>query len=328
MRASFVGFLLLAACTAQSPRVQELSAPVSGEALLLVGNKGENSLSFIDLQSGKELGRVPTGPQPHEIAISPDGRLAAAVAYGGNTIDIVDVRRRERVRTVDLGTNGAPHGIVWLADGRLVVATGRSQAVTVVDPRSGAVSPIVTGQRGSHMIAVSPDGRTAYAANIGSGTVSVVDLGAGRKLRDLSVGGRPEGITLTGGGRVLWVGDNDGARVQAYDTRSFERLAELPTGQLPIRVVATPDERWVVTSNNRDGNLTVIDAGEHAVARTIPVSATAEAGQVTLLFSPDGRRLYVAETGRDQVAELDWPGGSVLRRLPAGRQSDGLAIVP
>ena len=38
--------------------------------------------------------------------------------------------------------------------------------------------------------------------------------------------------------------------------------------------------------------------------------------QVTILFAPDGR-LYVAETGRNTVAEIDLTTGKVLRRLPA-----------
>ena len=62
-------------------------------------------MSFIDLASGRELGRAPTGPMPHEIAISPDGRQAAVVAYGGRTIDIFDVARRDKLRTIDLSPN-------------------------------------------------------------------------------------------------------------------------------------------------------------------------------------------------------------------------------
>src|SRR5688500_2537980 len=83
-------------------------------AVLLIGNKGEDSLSFVDLGSGKELGRSPTGKAPHEIAISPDGRQAAVVAYGGKTVDIFDVANRAKVKTVDLSPNDGPHGIAWL----------------------------------------------------------------------------------------------------------------------------------------------------------------------------------------------------------------------
>ena len=71
------------------------------------------------------------------------------------------------------------------------------------------------------MVAVTPDARRAFTANIGSGTVSVLDLAAGRKLRDIAVGGQPEGIALTPDGRTLWVGDLEGARVQAFDTATL-----------------------------------------------------------------------------------------------------------
>ena len=60
----------------------------------------------------------------------------------------------------------------------------------------------------------------------------------------------------------------------------------------------------------------------------MPVSGSREAGQVTILFSADGRRIYAAETGRNQVAEVDLESGQVLRRIAAGNQGDGLAIAP
>ena len=305
------------------------AAAARADGVLLVGNKGENSLSFIDLASGRELGRAATGPMPHEIAVSPDRRQAAVVAYGGRSIDIFDVATRARVRTIDLAPNEGPHGIAWLRDGRIVVTTERSRSLTIVDTQGGdSVSSIATDQPGTHMVAVSPDARRAFTANIAGGTVSVIDLAAGTKLRDLEVGGRPEGIALTQDGRELWVGDLEGARVQAFDAATFERLAEVRTGAVPIRVLASPDGRWIVTSNLGCGCLTLIDARTRAAVREIPVSGEQSAAQVTILFSGDGRLLYAAETGRNRVAEVELASGRVLRRLEAGAQGDGLAIAP
>ena len=316
------------ACSAPDEAKQAEPAAAAG-GVLLVGNKGENSVSFIDLGSGRELGRAATGRMPHEIAISPDGRQAAVVAYGGRTIDIFDVASREKLRTIDLSPNEGPHGIAWLSDGRILATTERSQSLTIVDTNSGdAVTSIATAQQGTHMVAVSPDAARAYTANIASGTVSVLDLEAGTRLRDIAAGGRPEGIALSRDGRVLWVGDLEGARVQAFDTSSFERLAEVRTGEIPIRVAASPDGRWIVTSNLGSGSLTIIDAASRQAVRQVPVSGSREAGQVTILFSADGRRIYAAETGRNQVAEVDLERGEVLRRIAAGAQGDGLAIAP
>jgi len=318
---------------AAQPQQQAAPAPVPGgpgvTGTLLVGNKGENTLSFIDLATGRELGRSETGRMPHEIAISPDGRQAAVVAYGARSIDIFDIASRRRLRTIDLSPNDGPHGLIWLADGRIVATTERSQSLTIVDTRGGdRVSAIATGQQGTHMVVVTPDARRAFTANIPAGTVSVLDLAAGTRIRDIAVGGRPEGITLTPDGRTLWVGDLQSPRVQAYDATSYERLAEVAVGQTPIRVLASPDGRWIVTSNLGGGSMTVIDAHTRAVARTIIVSGEQAAGQVTILFSPDGRRLYAAETGRNTVAEVDLESGRVLRRLAAGANGDGLAIAP
>lgn len=316
----------LAACApaGEGPIAAGAGAPAG---TLIVGNKGEDTISFVDLASGAELARAPTGRMPHEIAVSPDGRQAAVVAYGGTSIDIFDVASRARVRRIELAPNEGPHGLVWLPDGRLVATTERSRTLTIVDASRGdRVTSIPTGQEGSHMVAVSPDARRAYTANIPAGTVTVIDLAAGRKLRDLEVGGRPEGITLTREGRELWVGDLEGGRVQLFDTATFERLAEVKTGPVPIRVVTSPDGRWVVASNLGNGSLSVIDAATRRVVREVPVSGDEAAQQVTILFSPDGRRLYVAETGRDAVAEVDLETGTVLRRLKVGRNGDGLAI--
>lgn len=303
-----------------------LAAPAAAETLL-IGNKGEDTLSVVALASGAELARLPTGKMPHEIAVSPDGRQAAVVAYGGTTIDVFDVAARTKVRTIDLSPNRRPHGLLWLADGRLVATTEGSQSVAVVAP-DGTLTSIATGQQGSHMVVVAPDNRTAYVANIGSGTVSVLDLQAGTKLRDLAIGGKPEGLALARGGRELWVGDLDAPRVTVWDLASGAKVAEQPVDPVAIRVLASPDSKLIATSNIGKGTISLFDAETRAPVRTINVSEGDAARQVTLLFSPDSRRLYAAETGVDKVAEIDVASGKVLRRIAAGKQGDGLAIAP
>ena len=43
---------------------------------LVVLNKAEASASLLDVATGHEIARLPTGDGPHEAAISPDGRTA------------------------------------------------------------------------------------------------------------------------------------------------------------------------------------------------------------------------------------------------------------
>jgi YVTN family beta-propeller protein len=328
MRLLACAILLMTSTGAMCAQAEQPPRPAPSGPVLLIGNKGEDSLSFVDLTSGQEFGRQPTGKAPHEIAISPDGRTAAVVAYGDRTVDLFDVVSRAKLKTIDLSPNEGPHGIVWLKDGRLVVTTERSKSVAIVDPVAGTVlASIPTEQEATHMVAVTSDGRIAYTANIRSGTVSVIDLKQGRKLRDIAVGGEPEGIALSNEEQVLWVADLKGAHVQAFDTESLDKIGEVVTGPVPIRVAASPDGRWIVTSNMGDGSLTLIDAASRKKVRDVSITGTQQAGQVTILFGPDGR-LYAAETGRNTVAEIDLSTGKVLRRLPAGTNGDGLAIAP
>ena len=85
-----------------------------------------------------------------------------------------------------------------------------------------------------------------------------------------------------------------------------------------------------MTSDLQDGGLSVIDTASGKVVRQIAVSSPEEAEQrfqVTILFSPDGKRIYVAETRSDTIAEVDFASGRVLRRLPGTGGGDGIAII-
>lgn len=306
------------------------ASATSGTAqTLIVGNKGENSVSFVDLRTGRERARVPTASMPHEVAVSPDGARAAVVAYGGNTIDVFDVARAALIERIDLRGNRRPHGLLWLRDGRLVATTEGSNTLTVVlaDARVGAerVSAIPTGQEGSHMVAVDRTGSTAYVVNMGSASVGVVDLDGQDPVRNVRVGTEPEGVALSADGRRLWVTDRKSAAVHVFDAATMLQVARLPTGAVPIRVAISPDGQTAVTSNYADGTLSLFDARTLRATRTVRVGGTA-AKQVTILFSGDGRRLYVAETGVDRVAEVDVASGRVLRRMAVGKMGDGLGI--
>lgn len=304
-----------------------VTATAPGRAdTLLVANKGEDTVSFIDLVTGKERARVQTGKSPHEIAISPNGKQAAVVAYGGTTIDIMDIMSARLIRRIDLAPNAGPHGIVWPSRDRIIAAAERSQSVVIVNPRTGTVDAIATGQKGSHMLELSPNRRLAYVSNILSGTV--IDIGLKTKLEDISMGGNPEGIALTPDGKYLWVGDDASPRVQVVELATRRIVATLATDPIPVRIAISPDGKTAFTSNFTSGTLNRFDVETRKPLPAIRLSGDRAALQVTVLFARKKPLLYVAETGRDSVAEIDLVSGTVIRRLPTGRNGDGLAIAP
>ena len=340
MRALAIGLAALLAMPSVAWACSIRLNPALGPNLLLVGNKGEDTVSFVNLDEGKTvLSPSVSQSAPHEIAVSPGQALAAVVNYGGSAIDVISTLTGVRWTTVQLGENTRPHGIVWLSDDRIIATTEGNDSIVVLTPDhdfSGetiscatydwTVDSIPTGQKGTHMVALSPDETVAYTANMGSGTVSRIDLST-KAVTSADAGRQVEGVAVTADGSELWASVRGEDIVIVFDAATLERLAVIPVGQFPLRIIASPDGRHMVTSNLLDGSLSVLDVATREVVRTIPVSGDAAARQVTILFSEDGTRLYVAETGTDTVAEVNFASGEVLRRIQVGKQGDGLAIV-
>lgn len=301
---------------------------------LFAANKRGNTLSKVDLITGEEVLRLPSCTNPHELATSPGGQHVALACYGGTTVDVFRTSDLERVASIDLGANARPHGIVWHPGGDLyATAEGRRSVFWIRRPlaETRELFEYGTGKEGSHMLAVSPDARTAWTTDLGSRTVTRVDLVTRRAPLSVTVGEEPEGIALSPDGKTLWVSARGSNQAFALDPVTMEVRETVATGRFPLRIAIRPQGDVAVTSDLQDGSLSVIDTATAKVIRTIAVSSPAEAEarfQVTILWSDDGAKIYVAETASDTVAEVDYASGTVLRRLKVGEGGDGMAILP
>lgn len=319
------------------------AAPVLADTLL-VANKSEATLSFVDLETGEVVATLPTGSGPHEVAVSPDGKTAVVANYGGqspgSSLTVVDVPAAKVVRTLDLGEHERPHGIHFLADGeRLVVTVEQSKAVLVVDVATGEIEgEIETGQEISHMVALDAKSQRAYVANIGSGSMTALDLAAGERLGTVATGEGAEGIAVTPDGSQVWVTNRGADTVTLVDPESLQVVTTLESTSFPIRAEATPDGRWVLVTNARTGDLTVIDTEARKVARTVELNLRAKDTEGRVLgdrfgesslpigieIAPDGKRAYIAHAGADRIQVLDLDSWQPRGTLTAGREPDGM----
>ncbi len=124
------------------------------EGTVVVVNKGDNTINFIDIASRKIKFTRATGKGPHEMALSNDGQWAVVTDYvGGNSLTIFDVKEAKKVRTISLSTYPRPHGVLFLKDQRRVaVSSEASDSVVIVDVHSGQIEKAIsTEQKGSHI---------------------------------------------------------------------------------------------------------------------------------------------------------------------------------
>jgi len=318
------------------------------QGTLIVLNKAEATASLIDLASGRTVATLPTGDGPHEVAVSPDGRWAVASNYGGatpgHTLTVLDLASRAVARTVDLGAYTRPHGMAWTGDGRrLLVTSETSRCVVVVNTSTWTVeSTIATDSLPTHMIAVSPDGRRAYAASIQAGRVVMLDLERGTALKTTAAAAGSEGIAVSPDGREVWVACRAANVVAVLNASTLQLEDTLPSPVFPIRVRFTPDGRRVLVSNARSGEVRVFDSRSRRPVATIAVPydstravttmlGTQFAGSalpIGVLATPDGRRLYVAASAMGEVVEVDLQTGAITRHLATGREPDGMGYSP
>ena len=320
------------------------SAPMARAATLVVANKAGASASLIDLESGTVAATLPTGEGPHEVGISPDGRQALVTNYAndGNSLTLIDIPGARVVRTIDLGEYSSPHGVEWLDAVRAAVTVEDNKALIVVDTESGAVEQAIgTDQEVSHMVALDPGGKRAYVTNIGSGSLTVLDLEQGERVRNIPTGGGAEGIAVSPSGLHAWVTNRADDTVTVLDAGTFEVVKEIPSAGFPIRATASPGGQVLVT-RARAGELVIYDAASQEEVRTVAFDlASLDAGDrlfgdrfgdssvpIGVVVNGDGSRAFVAHANADVITEIDLSNGEILRVLRAGKEPDGMGFSP
>jgi YVTN family beta-propeller protein len=313
---------------------------------LIILNKSDNTASILDAKSGTAKATVPVGKGPHEVEVLAGGKIAAVSNYGtredgGRSLTLIDIDKGSALGNVELPEGARPHGLRALADGRLLVTAEGIKELLVVDPRARKVAArIPTGKEVSHMVAAAPDGKMAFVANIGSGSVSVVDLAAGKAIREIRTGEGAEGIAITPDGREVWVTNRAADTVSVVDTKTLEVAATLKAPKFPIRVKITPDGKRALVSCAQSGDVAVFDTASRKEVQRVSIDREAVPGSdarlfsnqfgkspvpVGLLIAPDGKRAWVASTNADVVSAIDLTSMTVVGRLTAGKEPDGLA---
>ena len=296
---------------------------------LIVTNKSPSTVTIIDIGGNRILATLPTGPGPHEVALSRDGRIAVVTDYGGaprRTLTVIDVPGLRVARTIDLGIYTAPHGIGFLPGDSLVAVTSEAtRNVVLVNVLVGEVrSAIPTDQAGSHMVAITADGGRAYTGNIGSNTVSELDLlqGGGRAIRRFEVPAQPEAINVTPDGKEVWVGSNATGVVSVVDPATGVVVPAAEGFGWPYRVLFSPDTRTVMLPDLRREELRFLDrASKRELARlTFPGG-----GPQGVTTTEDGRYLFQSLSREGRIAIVETALRRVVGYLAAGETPDGVA---
>ena len=329
-RISSFAVLLSAGILAFAP--PGLSRPAPGNATLLVVNQGDHNLSFIDPVSGNQSLAIDVGGVTgHEVVATPDGEKAFVPVYGdsgvgkkgtdGRFITVVDLKQHKVSGTIDFGHGVRPHCAVFDKQREVIyITTELDQTISIVDPKTlKIVGSIPTGQEQSHMLALSHDGRFGYTANVGPGTVSVLDMTARKTIAVIPISSQTQRISISNDDKRVFTADQTKPQLAVIDTASNKVTNWIPLPVIGYGTAPTQDGRWLMVALRTTHQVAVVDLQSSKVVRTIDVPDT----PTEILARPDGKVAYVSCGSK--VAAIDLGTWTVTGLIQAGKNADGLA---
>jgi YVTN family beta-propeller protein len=295
------------------------------DPILLVANKHSNTLCFINPETLKVLQTIQTGPNPHEIIVTPDQRFAYLSNYEppGNTISVIDLVKREHVKQIQTRDYIRIHGTAMAPDGKYAYFTaGQAGYIVEVDTKTNEVTRgIPTHGKISHMVYVSPDGKRLYTANIVSENVSVIDRSSGELITQIKCGSGVEGMAFTPDGKFLWAANQTGGTITIIDVSSNIPVETFDCPGMPVRIRFTSDGKLALVPGwIKEGVLTVIDVATKKELKRISVGDFA----IGIELSADGRRAFVGceDAGKSEKG----PDGQEIITT-SGNDSDGIHVI-
>ncbi|HYO81298.1 MAG TPA: YncE family protein, partial [Bryobacteraceae bacterium] len=198
---------------------------------------GTNTVSVIDRQSRKEVGRIDLGDhhRPHGIERGSTSGLLYITADFPPSLLVVDAQKRAVVKRFDIG------------------------------------------QKAPHMLAISHDEKHAWVANSGSGSVTRITLDGSVPPKHIEVGGVPMGIALEEQKRrYCWVVNRTANELVAIDMKTASVAQRVSVPGQPVRLVLTPGDNAIIVSLIGSGEAAVIDAESFRELKRFNVGANAE----------------------------------------------------
>jgi YVTN family beta-propeller protein len=338
--------LIAGACNSPSSRVEAAIAAQdpSGPRRLPTGRTLDPAGVSYDL-----------GSMPLAMALSPEKDRVVALLNGWREqgIQVVDRASGRVLQKIPLPAVFL--GIVFSPDGRSLYVSGgnqdviyrfdwRGRAAKLADSIVLAVKPEAKdGTRYPAGIAISPDGRTLYAAENLGDSLAVVDLAGRRVVQRLGTERYPYGVAVAPDGTV-YASAWGGWTVSVFSSRANGTLdggSRVRVGRHPSAIALNQSGSRLFVASGSTDKITVLDTKSRNVVATLndasPAGTAEGSTPNALALSPDGTRLFVAEADNNAVAVFDLgsstagspsakAGDALIARIPSGWYPSAVAV--
>ncbi|MET0492648.1 MAG: YncE family protein [Actinoplanes sp.] len=223
-------------------------------------DKSGSGVAVVDAKSRRVIRYLETGVQPYTLAVGPDDRLWVPIHSKGR----VEIYTKDGQRADgDIAVLPNPHAVAFSASlMRAFTANHESNAVSIIDMRTGKVLKSVPVSQSPHSVAVSSDGRMVLAAGYEADTADLIDAKTMKRTGPLRVGKDPQSVAFAGDGGHAYVVNEGDDTVSVLDGHTGALTSTLKVGRSPRTVAVSPDGRLAYVSNGGDNTISVLRVGE------------------------------------------------------------------
>lgn len=319
----FLGSVLLAApAQAQNPTVRVIQTNAAGD-----------NAHVIDPTTNKVVNVIMGLPIAHGVTSAPDGSALYFSNEVRHTLDVVPTTTLRVRQSIPL--TGRPNNVAITRDGRkvYVAITGADAFVDVIDVQAGRKVKSIPTLSGVHNVFTTPDGKHVVAGMIGARALTVIDTNTDEPVWSLRFdnGVRPMAFEKNPDGSTkrifVQITDFHGFYVVDFAQRAVvDKISqpELPPTQVDNDgLQGSPAHGFAVSSDGRTlwstskPNSTVYAYSLPDLKYIGGVKVGSHPDWLTM--TPDGRYLYSANAGSNDVSVVDPRAMREIARIPVGQ---------
>jgi YVTN family beta-propeller protein len=297
----------------------------------------------IDPATNKTVQTIDGIELPHGVVFSPDGSRVYISNESESVLDVVDGNSGHILEKLPLG--GHPNNLTITKDGKRVLVGIRESTgwLEVFDTASLKKTKNIPVSGPVHNVYVTPDGKYAVAGSIDTKNLTIVDLqteqaawnlNMGSGVRPMAFEANPDGSTkrifaqlsgFNGFAVVDFAKHIEEQRIKLPDQPGGYGIAEGRTGTPSHGIGVTPDGKslWVAsTAANAlfQYELPSLKLLGHVELPRVYPQGQKPSGSVPewITFTPDGKVLYVSNSGDRSVSAVDTEKRKLVAIIPAG----------
>ncbi len=293
-------------------------SPAWAHGLVLVMNSGEASLSVVDMDTHREVRRIPVLREPHHWALTPDGRDLLVGDTAGNELldlDPATFALRRRVPVAD------PYQLGFSPDGKFLTVNGNGRnQVDIYDAATLKLAKRFPLPRTPSHLAYAPDSSRVFVSLQDTDELAAIDLRTMAVAWVQKVGRVPAGVLWLNNRVLVALMNDEGFVVVDPATGRVERRVH--TGAGAHQLFLSPDKKVLWVNNRVAGTTVALDSETFAEIRSYRITG----GPDDIAFAPDGK-LWITQRFARTVAVLD-PASGGIETIAVGRQPHGIFLNP